>query len=335
MIDSVARFFEVLFILFLQLLGFIYHWYIWVFVHVLSYMFVSQKWVLEDLGLKKWLGRYFLLSILSTVLYVALQYSLVTLSLFPTSRYILNSPEQYYFQLVASAYSTFWGTIGLMLIIEYYKKYEVKRKDALELKAELAETNLKLLKMQLQPHFVFNTLNTVVSLIYEKPSAAENMIVYLSDFLRKTLALSEKNLISIEDEINVLKDYLSIAEIRYEDQLYVSYNISKRALRTKVPFLILQPLVENAIVHNIYTKEDRLELDIAVFEEENGISITVINTYTKGLDKRKSTGLGIKTTEERLQHFYGEKMRLTYGQFGKNTFKVEIFIPYQVRQVRD
>ncbi len=335
MVETFTTIFDGIVFWALQVLGFIYHWYVWVFIHFLFYRFVSTKWTFELLGLKRWLICFVLLSFISTFTYVALQYVLINYSGLPVSLYMQNSSGHYYFQLIASAYSTFWGSVGLMLVIDYYKKYQLKSKDALELRVELSETNLKLLKMQLQPHFVFNTLNTTVTLIHEKPDDAEKMIVYLSDFLRKSLHQANKHLVTVNKEMSLLTDYFNIVRIRYEDQLKIVNKIEESALLAQIPPLLLQPLVENAIIHSLYSTTDQLELTLVIKQDSDFLYIMVMNNFREALLTEKKSGIGLKNTRRRLETLYGDDQELTYGITDEQLFKVEIKIPFQLERIDD
>ena len=315
----------------MSVLWFFYHWYLWVFVHIIAYRIVRHRWTLESNSIIMWASKYIGLSVLSSSIYVLLQYLTISYSGLEKSWYILNRSSVYYVQLTFSAFSTYWAVIGFGLVIDYYKKFKNSSKTALELKAELAETNLNLLKMQLQPHFVFNTLNTIVSLIYEKPSSAENMVVYLSDFLRKTLQFTEKHLVTIKEELSLLKDYINIILIRYEGQITIEYDIDDSI--TNVPNLIFQPLVENVVVHNLFNSDDQVNIKITAKKVDDIVTLCVENSYNVNISSGPTTGIGYKNIVHRLNTLYGEKATFEAGKANMNTYSVQISFPNKSREI--
>ncbi|MGA0559545.1 sensor histidine kinase [Larkinella sp. VNQ87] len=201
-----------------------------------------------------------------------------------------------------------------------------------QLKNQLANAQLQALKMQLNPHFLFNTLHTVVSLMLRgQTRRAALMVTTLSDLLRGVLARQQANFITLRDEITLTRQYLSIQQIRFEDRLTVDFSIDPEAEECLVPQLILQPLVENAITHGIadLTEEARIQVTARRVNET-----VVIDVFDNGLGQEQlhdtsGLGLGLPNTLSRLQQAYGDRAQLRFEQPPGGTTTVTLLIPCQ------
>ena len=200
-------------------------------------------------------------------------------------------------------------TVFLAHSYEYYKQSREGKLAAAELSAQLAQAQLSALKMQLHPHFLFNTLNSIASLMRKDTEAAHRMIVRLSDFLRMTLKSSETHSVTLERELEFLNTYLEIEKIRFQDRLVVEMQIEPEAEEAQVPNLILQPLVENAVRHGLarVTSTGRLRITarrsngrVKIEIEDNGPGFSA-----NGKRKRaEAGGVGLSNTTARLEQFY-------------------------------
>ncbi|MFC5412947.1 sensor histidine kinase [Larkinella bovis] len=201
-----------------------------------------------------------------------------------------------------------------------------------QLKSQLANAQLQALKMQLNPHFLFNTLHTVVSLMLRNQvRRAALMVTTLSDLLRSVLMRQQANFISLGDEMTLTRQYLSIQQIRFEDRLTVEYIVPPEAEECLLPQLILQPLVENAITHGIADMTEGALIRITVQRMDDTV---VIEVFDNGLGQNQlhdtsGTGLGLSNTLSRLQKAYGEKAELRFEQPPGGTTTVRLLIPCQ------
>ncbi|HEY0047831.1 MAG TPA: histidine kinase, partial [Pyrinomonadaceae bacterium] len=141
--------------------------------------------------------------------------------------------------------------LSSIYVVDFYRRFQAEQLKSSELKAALATSQLNALKMQIHPHFLFNTLNSVSALIHEDQKAADKMVARLGDFLRLTLESSGDHEVSLEQEMDFVGHYLEIESVRFQDRLVVRMNIDPETLAARVPNLILQPIVENAIKHGI------------------------------------------------------------------------------------
>ena len=253
----------------------------------------------------------------------------------------VEHPEQvltfsYLFERLAASMTTsnlfkYWIFVLGHLGWQYYQRYRERERAAAALTTELVQARLQALRMQINPHFLFNTLNTIASLVRENPDAAERMIVRLSKLLRETLDRGDVQEVPLREEIEFLKSYLEIELMRFADRLTVSFDIETKANDLFVPHLILQPLVENALRHGIMPREEagRIEisarltngdtLEMAV--RDNGIGLSAAS----GSNGRE--GIGLKNVRSRLAQLYGEAQEFTLGNATGGGVEARLRIP--------
>ena len=213
--------------------------------------------------------------------------------------------------------SNFSEGIGIYLLIalsyyayNYYQRYREGRLRTLQLEAQLSHAQLQALKMQLHPHFLFNTLHAISALLNKDVEAARKMITRLGDFLRLTLENSGSQEVTLQQEMEFLRCYLEIERIRFQNRLVTRMDISAQSLQAKVPNLILQPIVENAIRHGIAPRSTTGLLEIEA-KRLNGTLRIQVRDNGPGLpehrtsDKLIKKGLGLANTETRLERLYG------------------------------
>jgi two-component system, LytTR family, sensor kinase len=232
-----------------------------------------------------------------------------------------------------------YGTLlyWLMLLVSYatnyYRRYRVGEVRATRLEAQLATAQLHALKMQLQPHFLFNTLHSISALVHKDPQAADKMIARLGDFLRLTLDSAGVQEVPLHQELEFLKCYLDIEAIRFKDRLSVQMNIEPQTLEARLPNLILQPIVENAIRHGIAPRTDAGRIEIAARRLNGALQVQVIDNGPglagNGNNGRiLKEGVGLANTQARLQQLYGDESRLDLANTGKGGFSVTLEIPF-------
>ncbi len=189
----------------------------------------------------------------------------------------------------------------------YYQRYELSSAKAADLNAQLAQAQLHSLKMQLHPHFLFNSLHSISELIHADPFAAERMIVGLSDLLRSSLAGSSALEVPLERELELTKLYLSIEKMRFDERLVVDIQVAQETLAALVPNLILQPLVENAIKHGICHRPGDGLIAVEAVKHAGALVITIRDNGA-GLARETRPlveGVGLRTTKARLEKLYG------------------------------
>jgi two-component system, LytTR family, sensor kinase len=226
----------------------------------------------------------------------------------------------------------YWGVLGIQNAIKYYRKYRERELRTSQLEARLATTRLQVLKMQLHPHFLFNTLNAISELIYRNPESAERMISDLSDLLRMSFENLEVQEIPLKQELEFLEKYLEIESTRFHDRLQVQMNISPDTLDASVPNMILQPLVENAIKHGIGPRSEGGKINIDASRQNGHLTLSVSDNgmgVPFGDLENLSEGVGLSNTRRRLRHLYGEGHSFKLRNEEDSGLAVDLVIPYK------
>ena len=238
-------------------------------------------------------------------------------------------------QLVGSFHAevlTYWMVIGLSHGIDYYRKYRERELRASQLEARLTQARLDALRMQLHPHFLFNTLNSISVLMSEDVTAARRMLTRLSDLLRASLDNAATHEVSLREELEFLNNYLQIEQTRFHDRLTVRMDIDPAVLTATVPNLILQPLVENAIRHGIAPRAQPGVIDISA-ARENGMVRLKVRDNGAGLGSAGAAGLtkgiGLANTQARLDQLYGANHSFEMHSPNGGGFEVTILIPFR------
>ena len=237
---------------------------------------------------------------------------------------------QLFFSKLPINFAIYWIVIGLSHGVEYYRRYRERERQAAQLETLLVQARLQALKMQLHPHFLFNALNSLADLIDHEPQAAQKMVARLGDFLRLTLRSSATQQIALAEEIEFLRNYLEIERIRFADRLQVQMNIAPETLTARVPTLLLQPLVENAIRHGIAQQEGAGHVVIQAWREAERLYLQVSDNGP-GLSAHttpEANGLGLSNTRARLQTLYGNAQRLELAQAPTGGVSVTLEIPF-------
>jgi signal transduction histidine kinase len=241
-----------------------------------------------------------------------------------------------YFQIsdLAAQYLIYWGIVAATHAWLYYRDVQGRELRASQLEALLAQTRLQMLSMQLQPHFLFNTLNTIAELVHQRPEAAERMITDLSHLLRETLHAGLVDRVPVEQELQLLDRYVEIQRARFGDRLTVDVVIDEEATKSAlVPSLLLQPLVENAIKHGIGARAGAGRIEITISRSGDTLAIE-IRDDGRGLgDAEIKDGLGLGNCRSRLQTLYGtSNYRLDMLNRDTGGAVVRIALPFQIER---
>jgi hypothetical protein len=216
--------------------------------------------------------------------------------------------------------------IGVRHAIEYYQRYRIRELKASQLEARLAQAQLEVLKMQLQPHFLFNTLHAISALMYRDVESADRMVTRLSDFLRLAIDSSGVQEVTVKREMEFLDKYLEIEQVRFGERLDVRRSIDAAALDLLVPNLVLQPLVENAVRHGIAPRATggRIEISARV---ANDVLTVEVQDDGSGPARELHEGVGLSNTRARLVQLYGAAARLELGAGPQGGFLARLSIP--------
>ena len=215
----------------------------------------------------------------------------------------------------------------LYFLYHYLESYN----QSLKYQAAMNEMLLNQLKSQLNPHFIFNALNSMRALVDENPSKAKNAITQLSNILRNSLIIDKKRVIKFSDELGTVKDYLALEGIRFEERLKVSFDIDPEAGKYEVPPMMLQTLVENAIKHGISNLVQGGEVHLIAGVEDTKLKVTIRNSgqLVNGKRRPNKGGYGLSNTKQRLQLIFGEEASFRIFNESDKFVVTEIKIPQQ------
>lgn len=214
--------------------------------------------------------------------------------------------------------TTYLGILAAGFARDYFLRYRERAAETAQLRVQLAEARLAALRMQLNPHFLFNTLNTVSALAERDPAAVRTLVARLSALLRRVLDGSPSQRVPLREELALLRDYLDIQRIRFQDRLEVIEDVEPETLDALVPNLILQPLVENAVEHGASRASGTGRVTIQARRDANGTLMLRVMDNGPGAVRYESNGVGLRNTRDRLRTLYGETaaLRLHPGDTG-------------------
>ncbi len=232
----------------------------------------------------------------------------------------------------------YWMILGATRAFDFYTRYRESAVHASQLEAKLAQAQLHALKMQLHPHFLFNTHHAIVSLMLknENPTAIK-MLTRLSDLLRITLKKNDQQVGSLREELDALDLYLGIQRERYRERLDVQLDIEPATLAAEVPCLLLQPLVENALQHGIEPLAAGGRLRIAARRDQEKLTLTVADNgpgLAADFDLANGNGIGLRNTRARLARLYGAAQRFEISRAPDGGAEVRITLPYRAKPAR-
>lgn len=193
----------------------------------------------------------------------------------------------------------------LYYLMIYNDDLQEKLKMENELQKLVTEAELNALKSQINPHFLFNSLNSISSLTLSNPDKAQEMVIKLSDFLRYSLSHDKNEQTSLKEEFENLLRYLDIEKVRFGKRLNFIHHIPEKCYHVSIPNMILQPLIENSIKHGVYNSSNETEVEIKCIDKETSLIIEITNDYDPDTKKPKGEGVGLKNIKKRLQLIYG------------------------------
>lgn len=216
--------------------------------------------------------------------------------------------------------------VSIIYIMIYYQNFQEKTLHEAELKSLVKEAELKSLKYQINPHFIFNSLNSISSLTITEHEQAREMTIKLSSFLRKTLDSNDLQSCKLIDELNNVKLYLDIEKVRFGDKFNYEENISEVCQNFEVPNMILQPIFENAIKHGVYESIEPVTISFNCCKENEYLKIEITNNYDTEAVPHKGEGIGLSNIQSRLRMMYNQENLLSFSK-NNGIFKVKILIP--------
>jgi two-component system LytT family sensor kinase len=306
----------------------------WELQYLLWGIFCWSLWLWLGDRLQKAGWRYILLRIvpLSIVMSIIVEMALAACG-FPISRAPISFWQRVDFSLADEFLentAVFWGAFMVIRGIGYYRESRQKERDMSQLAVELTEARMLALRMQINPHFLFNTMNSISSLMYSDVRAADRMMEQLCSLLRVSLERGPKQLICLQEEMEFIEMYLSLQNIRSAGQVRQNIAIDPRLYDALVPTMILQPLVENAYVHGLSRVNTGL-LEITAREHEGQLSIAVRNSgmllkAANGHETR-GTGIGLTNVKKRLRLHFGDKGLLAIRAIANDLVEATVSFP--------
>jgi len=220
----------------------------------------------------------------------------------------------------------FWAAIAIMYGFEYYRQFKERESVQLQLERRISEMQLAALRAQLHPHFLFNTLNAIATVLHRDPARADKAIVNLAELLRAVMEQRDREEIPLEAELDLARRYLDIMSLRSGENMTVSWSIAPEARQAAVPYFILQPLLENALEHGFANQTDAGRLTVSAKVHDDSLQLAVEDDGA-GLGDATVDGIGLSTTSQRLAELYGKSGRLSLENGSNGGSRVIVQIP--------
>jgi two-component system, LytTR family, sensor kinase len=227
-----------------------------------------------------------------------------------------------------------WAVLGLAevlvaliaIVVSKLEQQEESQQRETMMNELSKEAELTQLRQQLQPHFLFNSLNSINALVVSQPQKAREMVIQLSEFLRGTIRKDPQKWVSVSEELDYLRLYLEIEKVRFGHRLTINFEIEEGAESLQLPQLLIQPLLENAIKYGLYGVTEEVSIDLSISKNQNYLMISISNPYDPDVAPAKGTGFGLDSVERRLFLVFGRKDLLETKQVDSN-FNVKLKIP--------
>jgi two-component system, LytTR family, sensor kinase len=294
-------------------------WWAWAALTPLI-LYLARRWPIERGTMARSSAVHVAAMVFIGVLKLVLDQR-IRILLFGSAGYLL-------FTNLAFNFLIYWAIVAAAHGGRYYRTGRERELQSSRLEARLAETRLQLLNMQLQPHFLFNTLNAISELVHEDPDTADRMIAGLSVLLRETLAAGNAPAVSVQRELDLLACYVDIQRARFGARLDATTDVDPRALDAAIPVLLLQTVVENAIRHGLARRTNAGRIDVAVRRDSDRVTVTVRDDGD-GLEGGRPEGLGISNTRARLHGLFGATHELDVANADGGGVRVTITFPYR------
>lgn len=220
----------------------------------------------------------------------------------------------------------YFAVLGAGVARDYFLRYRARLQETAQLQAQLIQARLDALRSQLNPHFLFNTLNAVSALLERDPRGARKMIARLSELLRYTLEGGHEPEVPLRRELDLLGEYVELMQIRFQGKLDVRIDASEDARDALVPNLILQPILENALKHGVEQRSGRGSIRIDARRVDGDVAITIADSG-QGTES-PGTGVGLPNTNARLKQMYGDRYGVTLRERAGGGFEAEVRVPY-------
>lgn len=292
---------------------------------------LGRRWPIDARGWPRALPVHIVAALACGLLHIAL-YVILYKAVFPWPANEIGGPPfgEFFGQMLRTRWQSeliaYGGILGASLAVLFARESEARKLAAAQLETQLANAQLEALRMQINPHFLFNTLQAISTLVDEDPSAARRMLTLLGDLLRTVLEEGARAEVPLAEEIAFLRRYLEIERVRFADRLTVRFDIDPDAERVDVPTFLLQPIVENSIHHAIAPRSEPGRIDIAASIRDGRLRLEVRDDGP-GPGARAVEGIGLSTTRARLEKRFGSDYAFSFGPHADGGSEVVIEIP--------
>ncbi len=292
--------------------------------HWFRFYFKKRGWI--NLNWKKLIPIVLLTNLVTAVFTNVLTsfFMLYVLEVFSREQYSFGALGIYVFQ----TYIMFLFWTAIYLAVHYFGNYKRQEIEKWKLEAAVKDAELIALKSQINPHFIFNSLNNIRSLVAEDAEKARDMITHLSKLLRYSIQFNNQEVVKLEEEIQIVEDYLKLESIQLEDRLKYVLEIGEDTLSQNIPPMAIQLLVENGIKHGINLMPKGGEINIKSFLHDNNLHVEVINSgHLK--NHKESNGIGLKNASDRLELLFGKLAKLSIQNIENEKVAARFSIPLQ------
>jgi two-component system, LytTR family, sensor kinase len=265
---------------------------------------------------------------ISVALWILITKYVVTLILPETNDYLAYWVATFPYRIGTGVYIFWLIVLAYYLFLNLYNLSEKNVKEA-RLESLVRETELKMLRSQINPHFLFNSLNSISSLTITSPEKAREMVINLSEFMRYALSKKDEQPVSLRSELENLRLYFEIEKVRFGDRLSTEEDIQEKCLEVKMPVMLLQPLYENAIKHGVYESTERVSIKTTISCNSEFVEIIISNNYDPSPSSVKGTGTGLINVSRRLDLVYGKRASIKSVK-ENGIYSVSLFIPAEV-----
>ncbi len=300
-----------------------------------AYFWIVRRWPVDRAHWKTSVPLLFV----ATSIFVVIKYIVfAAMQAHVLPRPFVTEPTPTWRSMLASNFvyesMIFWAVIGVVHAVEFHRRYRERELHTLQLRAQLTEARLDALGAQLNPHFLFNTLHGVSTLMHRDVDAADTMLARLADLLRRTLDPSVAHEVTLAEELSLLDDYLAIVRVRFGDRLSLESRVSGDVRGALVPRFILQPLVENALEHGIARRAGAGRVEIAAVRENGALRLSVTDDGagmrgTAAAPAGDGNGIGLSNTRRRLGELYGDEHALVLSDALGGGLRATITLPFR------
>ncbi|NQV53652.1 MAG: histidine kinase [Flavobacteriales bacterium] len=287
--------------------------------HLYRYAIIRMGWLEKDIF--SLIPRVGLASVLLALLFHSIYIVIRYLAFGKEMVYSFTDANLITWAMLFFIWSLFYFTY---IFFQRFRREEIKN---LQLESARNEYELRRLRDQMNPHFIFNAMNTIRALIDEDPQKAKSAVTQLSNVLRSSLQAGKQELIPLSKEIEIVKDYLEIEKARYEERLTVEWDIAKGSERAEIPPLLLQTMVENCIKHGIAKLPDGGRIVIQSTISLEAVEIDILNSGQYDPESESDSSLGLENTRNRLSLSFGKEGWLTIGNHGNRAVKTTVRLP--------